>query len=95
MLHCCTKFPRINNPSQESDQHTYIISPTMRFHVYKIISRCKVHCRCHFNKNKQFQLCEDSSDPKVNAEIYKKIACHDREFNCGLSSTFIHTSLSP
>ena len=71
VLHCCVQYPQIDLPSSESDQHHSNVSPTIRFHVYQHISRCTVYGRQHFNKKKQCQCCEDSTDSFVSAKLHK------------------------
>ena len=59
---CCVKYPHIDLPSPESDQHNFNASPTICFHAYHLIARCDVHGRGPFYENKQCQLCEATSD---------------------------------
>ena len=43
VLSCCSNFPRIGIPDQESDRHHSNAYTSMRFHIYHLISRGKVH----------------------------------------------------
>ena len=45
VLRCCDKCPSINLPDQEIDYQYPDTSPSIRFHVYHIIARCKKHGR--------------------------------------------------
>ena len=40
VLPCCSKFPKINLPDQETDDQYPNTSPLIRFHVYHMIGRC-------------------------------------------------------
>ena len=91
-LNFCAQCTRTDLPILESDQHNFCINPTVSFHVYQQIERCTVHGRRPFNENKQFQLCENSSDSIVTTNKKQKRYCHDRDINCWLLSTILHTS---
>ena len=52
VLYCCFKFPRIYLSDQEPDRHNYNESPSIRFHIYHLISRCTVHGRRPLNEKK-------------------------------------------
>ena len=43
VLCCCNKFPIIFLPSQEANEETKNMCPTIRFHVYRNVSWCTVH----------------------------------------------------
>ena len=45
MLHCCSNFPHIDHPDQESDRHHSNASPTIFFHIYHLIAWFTVHGR--------------------------------------------------
>ena len=72
VLSCFAQCPRIDLPSQESYQHNSNVSLIRHFHVYQHISRCNVHNRRPFNKNRQFQFFEASTYSIVTAKIYKR-----------------------
>ena len=57
VLHCCTNFPHIDLPGQESDRHHSKTSLTINFHVYHLIARCAVHGRLPIDKRKIYCLC--------------------------------------
>ena len=45
VMQCCAKFPSINIPDQETDDQYSNTSPSISFHIYHIIARCKTHGR--------------------------------------------------
>ena len=45
VLRCCSRFPRITIPDQETDDQYPDTSPSIRFHIYHLIARCKKHGR--------------------------------------------------
>ena len=45
VLRCCAQFPSINIPDQETDDKHPNPSPSIRFHIYHLISRCSKHGR--------------------------------------------------
>ena len=49
VLRCCDKCTRIVLPSQEANKDTTKTCPTIRFHVYLIVSYCNVHGRHPYN----------------------------------------------
>ena len=50
VLHCCVKFPWIDLPSPESDQHYYNVFPTIIFHMHQHIARFTVHGKHPLNE---------------------------------------------
>ena len=61
LLHCCANLPHIYLTGQEPDIHHSNAYPTLRFHVYHLISHCKVHGRLPLYEKNHFCLC--LSDP--------------------------------
>ena len=57
VLRCCSNFTRIDLPDQESDKHYSNVSPSICFHIYHFIARCKVHGRRPLDEKKNFHLC--------------------------------------
>ena len=45
VLSCCTKCPSIVTHNQELHITTQIMCTAIRFHVYKVFSRCTLHGR--------------------------------------------------
>ena len=58
ILLCCAKFPSINLPDQETDDLYPNISPSIRFHIYHLISRCKKHGRILLTDKKKCCRCQ-------------------------------------
>ena len=54
LLQCCTIFPSINIPDQETDDQYPNIIPSIRFHIYHLIVRCTTHGRLPLNEEKVF-----------------------------------------
>ena len=52
VLRCCYKCPSIIIPDQETDYQYPNTSPSIRFHIYHIISSCTAHGRLPLNGNK-------------------------------------------
>ena len=48
VLRCCADCPYINIPDQETNLKYEETTPSIRFHVYHIISRCTSHGRIRF-----------------------------------------------
>ena len=70
VLWCCAKFPCIDIPGPESDQHNLHVSTTKGFCAYHLISLCNVHEIFPFNEKKQCQFYEDSYGSIVTAKLY-------------------------
>ena len=54
VLRCCSKFPSINLPDQETDYQYPDTSPSISFHVYHIIAHCTKHVRPSLTDKKYF-----------------------------------------
>ena len=71
---CVLRFfaqcPNIDLPGLESDHHNSNVSPTIHFLVYQNIACFNVHPRRPFNKKKQCQLYEASTDSILTAKMY-------------------------
>ena len=52
VLQCCADCPCINLPDQETDNPNSDPTPSIRFHIYHIISRCTSHGRIPLNDKK-------------------------------------------
>ena len=50
-------LPVFDIPNQESDRHHSNLSPSIIFHIYHLIARCKVHVRHSLDEKKIFYLC--------------------------------------
>ena len=58
VLRCCAKFPCINIPDQETDNHNSETTPSIRFHIYHIIARCTYHGRIPLKDKKICYMCK-------------------------------------
>ena len=58
VLRWCTKCPCVNIPYQEIDNHNSDIAPSIRFHIYHIISRCTAHGRIPLKDKKIYYMCK-------------------------------------
>ena len=45
LLWCCSKYPCINIPDQETDNKYSETTPSIRFHIYHIVGSCTAHGR--------------------------------------------------
>ena len=57
VLWCCAKCPCINIPDQETDKKYEETTPSIRFHICHIISRCTAHGRISLKDKKCFYIC--------------------------------------
>ena len=64
VLRLCAYFPCINIPDQEKDNQYSETTPSIRFHIYRIISRCTDNCRITLKEKNIYHMCkqEYSSD---------------------------------
>ena len=64
VLRCCADFPCLNLPNQEIDNQYSDKPPSIRFHIYRVISHCTAHCSIIFIQKKIGYMCkqESSSD---------------------------------
>ena len=72
VLRCCAQFPSINIPGQETyDKHPNR-SPSIRFHIYHLIARCKKHGRLPLSDKKICQECQqDTASVKSQKKLEK------------------------
>ena len=89
-LRCWANFPRIDLPIQEVDRHNSNASPTICFHVYHLIPRCKVHGLRSLDDF--FVYCYIILLLCHLQTIEKKIYCHYEYIYCWFSHTFLHYS---
>ena len=72
VMWCCDKCPSTNISDQETDDQYYNTSPSIRFHVYHLISRCTAHLRLPLNENKFCLQCRHDSASKKSTKIYTR-----------------------
>ena len=61
VLRCCAQCPSINIPDQETDDKHPNPSPSIRFHIYHLIARCKKHGRLPLSNKKSCQECQQDT----------------------------------
>ena len=71
-LCCCSNCPHIDPPDQESDKHYSNASPSIHFHIYYLIARCKVHRRRLLYEKKSCGLCFQYLDTTTPAKLYTR-----------------------
>ena len=72
---CCVVVPnisRIDLTDQELDKYYFNASPSIFFHTYHLIARCKVHGRHPLDKNKMCCLCFQDPATVTTAKLYSK-----------------------
>ena len=57
VLCCCSNFPHIEIPDQESDSHHYNAFTSIHFYIYHLIAKCKFHGRHPIDEKKSCPLC--------------------------------------
>ena len=70
VLQCCDQFPSINITDQETyDKHPNPI-PSIRFHIYHLISRCTKHGRLPLTDKKSCRKCQQDTASGKSTKIY-------------------------
>ena len=72
VLKRCAKFPCVNITDQETDGQYYDTSPSIRFHIYNLISRCTKHGRLPLNDKKICRMCKQESSLEQPKKIYTR-----------------------
>ena len=62
VLLCCAKCSNINLPGQETDDQYPETNPSIRFHIYHIVSRYPKHFRLPLTDNKICLKCQQDTD---------------------------------
>ena len=65
VLQCCDEYPHINRPDQEKTKKHEETTPSIRFHIYRIIGRCTDHGRIPF-KDKKYVTCVNKNCHQIN-----------------------------
>ena len=68
VMQCCAKCPSVNISDQESDNQYSNTNPSILFHVYHLIARCKTHGRLPLNEKK---MCQKFKQDSVSIQITK------------------------
>ena len=61
VLRCCAVFPCINIPDQETDDQYSNTIPSIHFHFYHLIARCKKHGRIPLTDKKICYKCKQNT----------------------------------
>ena len=69
VLSCCTNFPCINLPDQETDNQNSDTAPSIRFHIYHIFECCTDHVRISL-KDKSYVTCVNKNLHQMNQQKY-------------------------
>ena len=72
LLQCCAKFPCVNIPDQETDNQYSNTTPSIRFHIYHLISRCKAHGRILLKDNNICRMCKHYCVSEKSTNIYTR-----------------------
>ena len=69
VLCCCSNFPRIDIPGQESYMHHSNTYPSILFHIYHLIARFTIHGRNQRDEKKICRLCLQNLDYVLPAKL--------------------------
>ena len=72
VLWCCTKYPSVNIPEQETNDQYYNTSSSTIFHIYHLIARCTTHARTPLNDIKLFRTCKHDYVSEQSTKIYTR-----------------------
>ena len=72
LMQCFYKFPSINLPEQEMDDQYTNTSPSIRFHIYHIITRCSTHGRLPLTDQNNCCKCKTYSVSEQLTKIYTR-----------------------
>ena len=69
VLRCCDQYHSINIPAQERDDKHPNPSPSIRYHVYHLIARCKKHGRLPLTDKKSCCRCQQDTASLQSTKI--------------------------
>ena len=72
VMRCCAKCSSINPPDQETDDQYSNTSPSIRFHIYRIIARCTTHDMITLNYKIICRKCKQDTASENSAKIYTR-----------------------
>ena len=72
VLQCSAKFPSINIPDQETDDQYSNTSPSISFHIYHLIARCKKNGRLLLTDKKICCMFKQDSVSEKSTKIYTR-----------------------
>ena len=71
-MQCCTKYPSIDIPDQETDDQYPDTSPAISFRIYHIIARCKKRGRIPLTAKKKFRKCQHDTASVQSIKVYTR-----------------------
>ena len=72
VLRCCSKCSCVNLPDQETDDKYSNTRPSIIFHIYHLIARCKAHGRLPLNEKKICRIFKQDSATEKSTKIYTR-----------------------
>ena len=72
VMQCCSKFPSINLPDQETDDQYPDNSPSIRFHLYHIIALCTKHGIFPLTDKNICRKCKQDTVSGQSTKIYTR-----------------------
>ena len=72
VLRCCSNLLHIDLTDQESERHYYNASNSISFHIYHLISQCKVHGRHLLHEKKICCLCLQDTATTTPEKLYTR-----------------------
>ena len=89
-LRCCSQCPSINITDQETDDKHPNRSPSIRFHIYHLIARCKKNGLLPLTNKKSFWECQHNNASRKSTKINKyKRAIDDGDKHFQISYKFL------
>ena len=72
VLRCCVQCPSINIPDQETDDKNPKPSPSIRFHIYHLITYCTKNGTLPLTNKKRFRGCQKYTASVKSTKIYTR-----------------------
>ena len=72
VLRFCADCPCINLPDHETNKEHDETTPSIRFHIYRIIGRCTDHGRIPLKDKKRWYMCKQESSLDKSTRIYTR-----------------------
>ena len=92
VLRYCADCPCINLPYQDTDNQYSDTTPSIRFNIYHIITRCTAHGRIPLKDKKICHMCkQEYSVDGYTKYINQKGNSYDRDNNLLFSYQFLYT----
>ena len=88
-MRCYAKCTSINIPYQETDDQYSDTSPSIRFHIYHLISRCSTHGRLTLTEKNCHKCKQDSDSEQSTKYIHQERASDDEDSHFEFSYKFL------